>query len=94
MGRTVVHRHSQLYSVLPKGIKGNSKGPKLRIESDYQVRYMMLLKCCTQYISKFGKLSTGHRTGKVQFLFQSQRKAIPNHVQTTTQSHSPHMLVK
>ena len=43
MGRTVVHRHSQLYSVLPKGIKGNSKGPKLRIESDYQVRYMMLL---------------------------------------------------
>ena len=26
---------------------------------------MMLLKCCTQYASKFGKLSSGHRTGKV-----------------------------
>ena len=25
---------------------------------------MMLLKCCTQYVSKFGKLSRGHRTGK------------------------------
>ena len=25
---------------------------------------MMLLKCCTQYVSKFGKLSSGHRTGK------------------------------
>ena len=25
---------------------------------------MMLLKCCTQYASKFGKLSSGHRTGK------------------------------
>ena len=27
----------------------------------------MLLKCCTQYASKFGKLSSGHRTGKGQF---------------------------
>ena len=24
----------------------------------------MLLKCCTQYVSKFGKLNNGHRTGK------------------------------
>ena len=24
----------------------------------------MLSKCCTQYASKFGKLSSGHRTGK------------------------------
>ena len=36
---------------------------------------MMLWKCCTQYASKFGKLSSGHRTGKGQFSFQSQRKA-------------------
>ena len=35
----------------------------------------MLWKCCTQYASKFGKLSSGHRTGKSQFSFQSQRKA-------------------
>ena len=27
----------------------------------------MLWKCCTQYASKFGKLSSGHRTGKVSF---------------------------
>ena len=39
---------------------------------------MMLLKCCTQYASKFGKLSSGHRTGKGQFSFQSQRKAMTN----------------
>ena len=37
---------------------------------------MMLRKCCTQYASKFGKLSSGHRTEKGQFLFQSQRKAM------------------
>ena len=35
---------------------------------------MMLWKCCTQYARTFGKLSSGHRTGKGQFSFQSQRK--------------------
>ena len=30
------------------------------------------------------KLSTGHRTGKGQFSFQSQRKAMPENAQTTT----------
>ena len=30
----------------------------------------MLLKCCTQYAHKFGKLSNGHRTGKGQFSLQ------------------------
>ena len=36
----------------------------------------MLLKCCMQYASKFGKPNSGHRTGKGQFSFQSQRKLI------------------
>ena len=34
----------------------------------------MLWKCCTQYASKFGKLSSGHRTGKGQFSFQIPKK--------------------
>ena len=34
----------------------------------------MLLKCCTQYASKFGKISSGYRTGKGQFSFQSFKK--------------------
>ena len=38
--------------------------------------------------------SVGHRTGKGQFSFQSQRKAMPKKVQTTTQLHSSHTLVK
>ena len=45
---------------------------------------MMLVKYCIQYVSKFGKLSSGHRTGKGQFSFQSQRKAVTKNVQTTT----------
>ena len=35
---------------------------------------MILWKCCTQYASKFGKLSSSHRTGKSQFTFQSQER--------------------
>src|SRR5574340_1157370 len=50
----------------------------------------MLLKYCTQYSSKFGKLSSGHGTGKGQFSFQSQRKAKPKNAQTTAQLHSSH----
>ena len=46
------------------------------------------------YASKFGKLSNGHRTGKGQFSFQSQRKAMPENVQTTAQLQSSHMLAK
>ena len=34
------------------------------------------VKVRTQYASKSGKLSSGHRTGKGQFSFQSQRKAM------------------
>ena len=49
---------------------------------------MMLWKCCTQYVSKFGKLSNGHRTGKSQFSFQSQRSTMIKNFQTTTQLHS------
>ena len=52
----------------------------------------MLLKCCTQYASKFGKLSSGHQTGKDQLSFQSQRKAMPKNAQATAQLHSSHTL--
>ena len=55
---------------------------------------MILWKCCTRYASKFGKLSSGHRTGKGLFSSQSQRKAMSKNVQTTTQLHSSHTLAK
>ena len=40
---------------------------------EFQLSYfkswkMMLWKCCTQYTSKFGKLSSAHRTGKCVFI--------------------------
>ena len=44
------------------------------------------------HASKFRKLSSGYRTGKCQYSFQHQRKAMPKNVQTTAQLHSSHML--
>ena len=40
---------------------------------EFQLSYfkslmMLLLRCCTQYVSKFEKLSSGHRTGKGVFI--------------------------
>ena len=47
----------------------------------------MLVKCCI-----LGKLSSGHRTGKGQFSFESQREAMPKNIQATAQLHSFLML--
>ena len=51
----------------------------------FHIQKMTLLKCCTQYASKFGKLSSGHRSGNGQFSLQSQTNAIAKNVQTTIQ---------
>ena len=51
------------------------------------------VKCCTQYASKFGKLSSGHRTGKGQFSFQCLRKAMPKNTHTPAQFYSSHTRV-
>ena len=51
--------------------------------------------CRTQYASKLGKLSSGHRIGKDQFSFQSQRKAMPKNAQTTAFiSHTTKVMIK
>ena len=54
----------------------------------------MLWKCWIQYASKFGKCSSGHRTGKGQLSFQSQRKVMSKNAKTITQLHSLHTLAK
>ena len=57
----------------------------------------MLWKCCTQYVSKFGKLSSGHRTGKGQSS-QFPRRAVLKNVPTTQTtaliSHAGKVMVK
>ena len=46
---------------------------------------MLLLRYCTQCISKFGKCSSVYRTGKCLFSSQSQKRAVLNNVQTNRQ---------
>ena len=58
------------------------------ILNDDAIKVLPSLRC------KFGKLSSGHRTGKGEFSFQSQRKAMPKNAQTMAQLHSSHMLAK
>ena len=52
------------------------------------------MKVLHSICQEIGKVSSGHRTGKGQFSFQSQRKAMPKNAQTTTQLLLSHMLVK
>ena len=57
----------------------------------------MLLKCCTQYASKFGKLSSGHRTGKGQFYSnpkESNAKECSNYRQIALISHTSEVMLK
>ena len=60
----------------------------------FQILKDNAVKVYIQYPNKFGKLSSGPRTGKGQLSFQSQRKAMPKNAQTTTQLHSSHTLAK
>ena len=60
----------------------------------FQILKDDVVKVLHSICSKFGKLSSGHRTGKGQFSFQSQKKAMPKNVQTTAQLYSSHTLVK
>ena len=67
---------------------------------EFQLSYfkswkMMLWKCCTQYASKFGKLSSAHRTGKDQFSFQfNNAKECSNYHTTALISHAGKVMFK
>ena len=48
----------------------------------FQILKDDVVKVLHSIASKFGKLSSGHRTGKGQFSFQFQKRATPKNVQT------------
>ena len=54
----------------------------------------MLSKCCTQYVSKSGKPTNGHSTGKGQSSSEFPRRAVLKNFQTTGQLHSSLVLVR
>ena len=79
-----------LESITTNKVSGGDRIPA----EPFQILKMILLKCYTQYARKYGKLSSGHRTGKGLFSFQSQRRAMPKNVQTTIQLYSFHILAR
>ena len=82
----ITHLEPDILECEVKWALGVSLQTKLVEVMEFQLSYfnslkMMLWKCCTQYASKFGKLISGHRTGKGQFSLQSQNKAMSKKVQ-------------
>ena len=75
-------------------MKKASGGDEIPVEL-FQTMIDDAVKVLHQYVSKSEKLSSdNHRTGKGQFSFQSQRKAMPKNAQTTAQLNSSHTLIK
>ena len=93
VNRQKIHSKCKLHH----GLSGNKKWKFINMISDSTLQVEPTTTCqvlakialpfptICLYIGKFGKLSSGHRTGKGQFSFQPQRKAMPKNVQTTTQ---------
>ena len=58
----------------------------------------MLLRCCTQYASKFGKLSSGHRTGKMSVFIpipkNGNAKECSNYCTIALISHASKVMLK
>ena len=71
---SIPHLETDILDCKVKWALGSITMNKLVEVMEFQLIYlkswkMMLWKCCTQYASKFGKLSRGHRTEKGQFSF-------------------------
>ena len=80
-----------LGSITINKARGGDRIPAVLLKNP---KIWMLLKCCTHYVSRFGKLNSGHRTRKDQFSFQSQRRKLSKIAQITIQLCSFHMLIK
>ena len=72
-----------------KGSGGNGIPVEL-----FQILKDGAVKVLPSICQQIRKLGSGHRTGKGQCSYQSQRKAMPKNAQTTRQLHSSHTLVK
>ena len=70
-----------------------SGGDEISVEL-FQILKDDAVKVLHSICEQTGKLSSGHRTGKGPFSFQSERRAMSKNVQTTAQLHSSLMLAK
>ena len=85
----ITHLELDILEREAKGSLGSITMNKASGGSGIPVELFQILKDDTVKVlhsigQQIGKLSSGHRTGKGQFSFQSQRRAMPKNVQTTT----------
>ena len=53
----------------------------VRIRAElFKILNEMLLKCCTHYVNKFGRLSSDHRTRECSFHSNPLKKGMPQNV--------------
>ena len=72
----------------------SSGGDGIPVELNQILKYDAVLKVLHSICQQIWKTQQWPQDGKGQFSFQSQRKAMPKNVQTTTQLHSSHTLAK
>ena len=70
-----------------------NRGDEIAVEL-FQILKDNAVKVLHSIGRKFVKLSSGHGTGKGQFSFQTQRKSMPENVQTTVQLCLFHILAR
>ena len=70
-----------------------SRGDGIPVEL-FQILKYDAVKVLHSVCQQIGKLGNGHRTGKGQFSFQSQTKAMPKNVRTVARLHSSHTIAK
>ena len=92
----LAHKHLGLNSnILMKSMSMNKTSGGDGIEAElFQVLKDDAVKVLHSIYQQICKTQSGHRTGKDPFSFQSQRKAMPKNIQTTTRLHSFNTLPK
>ena len=95
----ITHLESDILECEVKGALGSITTNKASGGDGIQVELFQILKddavkVLHSICQQIWKTQQWPRTGKGQFSFQSQRKAMPKNAQTTAQLHSSHTLVK
>ena len=70
--RVIIHLKPDILECEVKWVLGSITTNNTSGGDRIPVELFQILKCCTQYASTFGKLNSGHRTGKGQFSSQAK----------------------
>ena len=90
----ITHLEPDILECEVEGALGSITTNKASGGDGFPVEQFQILKVLHSICQQIWKTQHCNRTGKGQFSFQSQRKAMPKNAQTATQLHSFHTLGK